>query len=90
MKGWFLSVFPAFVFSSVFVVHLCAQNPFDETVRLAAHFEPAIPHPEQSKVAKDKLASLRAKTGRPPNILVLLVDDMGWGDILPQGKSRMR
>lgn len=85
MKLWFLTVFPAFMFSTVFVKHLCAQNPFDETVRVAAHLEPAIPRAEQSKIARDKLAALRSKTGRPPNILVLLVDDMGWGDIGANG-----
>ncbi len=85
MKLWFLTVFPAFMFSTVFVKHLCAQNPFDETVRVAAHLEPAIPRAEQSKIARGKLAALRSKTGRPPNILVLLVDDMGWGDIGANG-----
>ena len=43
--------------------------------------EPAIPQAEQEKIAQDKLAALRAKTGRAPNILVIIVDDMGWGDI---------
>ena len=60
---------------------LLAQNPFDKTVRLAPHLEPALPHPRQAKVAVDKLAALRAKTGRPPNILLVVVDDLGWGDI---------
>ena len=60
---------------------LLAQNPFDKTVRLAPNLEPAIPHPRQAKVAVDKLAALRAKTGRPPNILLVVVDDLGWGDI---------
>jgi len=54
-------------------------------VRVAAHLEPAIPRLEPSKIAKDKLAALSSKTGRPPNILVLLVDDMDWGDIGANG-----
>lgn len=58
-----------------------AKDPFDETVRVAAHLEPAIPRPEQAKIASEKLAALRAKTGRAPNILIFLVDDMGWGDV---------
>ena len=45
-----------------------AKDPFDETVRVAAHLEPAIPRPEQAKIASEKLAALRAKTGRAPNI----------------------
>lgn len=43
--------------------------------------EPAIPHPAQAKAAIEKLAALRARTGRAPNILIFLVDDMGWADI---------
>jgi arylsulfatase A-like enzyme len=57
-----------------------AKDPFDETVRLAPHLEPAIPRPQQAKAAADKLAALKAKTGRSPNILIFVVDDMGWGD----------
>ncbi|MFN3874822.1 MAG: sulfatase-like hydrolase/transferase, partial [Flavobacteriales bacterium] len=44
------------------------------------HLEPAIPRPAQEKVAKEKLAALEKKFGRKPNIVILVVDDMGWGD----------
>ena len=57
------------------------KSPFDKTVRIADNLEPAIPMPEQEKIAKDRLAALKAKTGRAPNILIILVDDMGWGDV---------
>ncbi|NOS74838.1 MAG: arylsulfatase [Methyloglobulus sp.] len=57
-----------------------AKDPFDETVHVADYLEPAIPRPQQAKIASDKLAALRAKTGRAPNILIIVVDDMGWGD----------
>lgn len=57
-----------------------ASNPFDPTVTTAAHLEPAIPRPEQEAAARRKLAAMRARIGKAPNILVLLVDDMGWGD----------
>jgi hypothetical protein len=59
-----------------------AQGPrgWDRTVRLSDHLEPAIPRPEQERVAQDKLRQLEARTGRKPNILILLVDDMGYGD----------
>ncbi|MGC1480247.1 MAG: hypothetical protein WA771_07065, partial [Chthoniobacterales bacterium] len=56
------------------------QSPFDQTVQSADYLEPAIPHPEQAKEAAAKLAALEGKFGRKPNIVVLLVDDMGWGD----------
>ena len=58
-----------------------AKDPFDDTVRLKDYLEPAIPRPDQEKIAKSKLAALREKSGRPPNILIFLVDDMGWGDV---------
>lgn len=48
--------------------------------QVAEHLEPAIPRPEQEKAAADKLAAFEKRTGRKPNILLLLVDDMGWGD----------
>lgn len=53
---------------------------WDKTVRVAEHLEPALPHPEQEKAASDKLSKLAAKTGRKPNILIILVDDLGYGD----------
>ena len=80
-----MSVWRAMLLLMGFGTNLLAQNPFDETVRVAVHMEPAIPGLEQSKVTKDKLAALRDKTGRSPNILILLVDDMGWGDIGANG-----
>ncbi|WP_424630460.1 arylsulfatase [Bradyrhizobium sp. SYSU BS000235] len=53
---------------------------WNRTVRVADHLEPAIPHPDQQQSALNKLRQLEAKTGRKPNILILLVDDMGYGD----------
>jgi arylsulfatase len=54
--------------------------PFDRSVQFAENFEAAIPRPEQDRVAREKLSALREKTGKPPNILWLVVDDMGFGD----------
>ncbi len=53
---------------------------FDETVVEKDNFEPAIPRPAQESVAAQKLQALENKTGKKPNILIFLVDDLGWGD----------
>ena len=51
-----------------------------KTVPVAENMEPAIPHAEQETQVKKKLADLEAKTGKKPNILIFLMDDVGWGD----------
>jgi arylsulfatase len=53
---------------------------WDRTVRVADHLEPAIPHQADEQTASQKLRQLAAKTGRKPNVLIILVDDMGYGD----------
>ncbi len=53
---------------------------FDRSVRTAENFEPTIPHPEQDKAIAKKLADLENKTGKKPNIIWMVVDDMGYGD----------
>ena len=53
------------------------QNYFNPTVRVKEYLEPAIPHPDQDKEMKDKMSKLKKK----PNILIILIDDMGYGDI---------
>jgi len=47
----------------------------------AKNFEPAIVHKAQIAEAKRKLKALENKTGKRPNIVVILMDDVGWGDI---------
>lgn len=42
--------------------------------------QPYIHRPEQDAATIQKLADLEATTGKKPNILILLVDDMGYGD----------
>lgn len=73
--------------ASLFYTPLKAQKVtiFDETVTEKANMEPAIPRPEQEKIAAQKLKDLEAKTGKKPNILIFLVDDLGWGDIGANG-----
>jgi len=50
-------------------------------VSLAAHREPQFAFPDEVEAARAKLARFRERTGRSgPNILVILMDDVGWGD----------
>lgn len=53
---------------------------FDRSVRTVESFEPAIPHGQQQAAAKQKLAALKEEFGKRPNIVWLIVDDMGYGD----------
>ena len=39
-----------------------------------------IDHPDQTAEAGKKLADLQRKTGKKPNIIVFLMDDVGWMD----------
>lgn len=54
-------------------MHLKAVAPAD-------NMYPVVQHPEQDKAAQDKLAALAQKTGKKPNILIFLLDDVGWMD----------
>ncbi|KHK02416.1 sulfatase-like hydrolase/transferase [Desulfovibrio sp. TomC] len=51
------------------------------SVKIADNLEPVIPHPDQDKAAREKLAALEKKFGKKPNIVVFLLDDVGWMDV---------
>jgi arylsulfatase A-like enzyme len=53
---------------------------FDRTVTLNDHLQPAIPRPEQEAAAQAKLDAFVAAHGQQPNVVWLVIDDMGWGD----------
>lgn len=42
---------------------------------------PYLVHPEQMTEAKKKLAELEKRTGKKPNFLIILLDDVGWMDM---------
>src|ERR1700674_2936489 len=50
------------------------------TQRIAEHLEPAFAHAAQSDAAKKRIAEFSARRGKRPNVLVFLMDDVGWGD----------
>jgi arylsulfatase len=41
---------------------------------------PVVQHPEQDVQARRKLQALEGRTGKKPNILIFLMDDVGWMD----------
>ena len=56
-------------------------SPLFKATRFAENFEPAIEFAAQQKAVAAKLAALRKRTGRPPNVLIFVVDDLGYGDV---------
>ena len=52
-----------------------------KAVPVADNLEPVMPHPDQDKAARDKLAALEKKFGKKPNIVVFVLDDVGWMDV---------
>ncbi len=56
------------------------EAKFDRSVKFKENFEAAIPHPEQDRIVSQKLAELEERTGKKPNILLLVADDVGYGD----------
>src|ERR1700693_4648279 len=46
----------------------------------AEHREPRFVLPDREAAAKTKLDDFVARTGRRPNVLLILMDDVGWGD----------
>ena len=51
-----------------------------QDVKPADNMYPVVQRADQDKAAQDKLAALAAKTRKKPNIIVFLLDDVGWWD----------
>jgi len=50
------------------------------TTPVADNREPRFVHPEQERQVAERLADLEARTGRKPNVMIVYMDDVGWGD----------
>lgn len=48
---------------------------------IADNMMPVMQHPAQDKEPQQKLAELEKKTGKKPNVVVFLLDDVGWMDV---------
>lgn len=55
-------------------------SALSRAVAASDSMQPAIPRPDQDAAATEKLAAFEARSGRKPNILLFIVDDMGYGD----------
>jgi len=51
-----------------------------QDVKPADNMYPVVPHPEQDRAARAKLVQLEKRFGKKPNILIFMMDDVGWMD----------
>ena len=60
-----------------------------ETLMVAENMEPASRMTKQAAEAKKKLDALAKKTGKKPNVLIFLMDNVGYGDLGINGGGLM-
>lgn len=48
---------------------------------IAENMMPVMMHPEQNKETRQKLADIAKKTGKQPNVVIFVLDDVGWMDV---------
>ena len=52
-----------------------------QATKIADNMMPVMTHPKQDKETRQKLADLEKRTGKKPNVLIFLIDDVGWMDV---------
>ncbi|HFZ8995803.1 TPA: sulfatase-like hydrolase/transferase [Citrobacter freundii] len=60
---------------------LPGQYLVKKTTTIADNMMPVIVNPLQNSAAQQKLAALEKKEGKKPNIVVFILDDVGWMDV---------
>ncbi len=76
-----LKLFAVFAASLLLSVSLSsAQSVLSKAARTSDASEPTLVYPAQEAEAQAKLDGLVGRIGKRPNIVWLMVDDMGWGD----------
>lgn len=58
-----------------------AASVLSDAVQTKENMAPAVIRVQQQTQVAKKLAALREKTGKRPNILILMADDLGYGDL---------
>jgi len=79
----FLKYLSGIVVSILFLsipVFSFAGNPLSSAIKVKDNMEAAVPNPAQEAGVQAKLAALKAKTGKKPNIVIIIADDLGFGD----------
>lgn len=80
-KNYLIALLLTVPISGLLIQQTVAQvTPFSKAVLVNDHQQAFIPREEQDKAAMAKLAALQKKTGKKPNIVWFVVDDMGYGD----------
>ncbi len=51
-----------------------------QPTQLADNMEPVVQHPQEEKQARQKLDAMEKRFGKKPNILIFILDDVGWMD----------
>uniref|UniRef100_UPI002867CF76 sulfatase-like hydrolase/transferase n=1 Tax=Sulfurovum sp. TaxID=1969726 RepID=UPI002867CF76 len=51
-----------------------------DAVKTKENMEASIPRPAQEKSVQKKLVELEKKTGKKPNVVLIVADDLGFGD----------
>ncbi|WP_404980330.1 sulfatase-like hydrolase/transferase [Caballeronia sp. LZ019] len=50
------------------------------STKVADNMEPVVSHPDQLREAQQKLSALQQPTGKRPNVVIFLLDDVGYSD----------